>query len=192
MSWFAETHGVKFELVRAAPGANALGPARNEIRSIDARLVPFDARSMADQIDRLMFAIRIGVWGYGLMGLFGVIMASAGVAGVTAYSVAQRRHEIGVRVALGAGKRDILGLAMKEGAALAIAGVTVGLAGAWAFTRVLSASVEPVARVVGKAGSQPLLLLAAPLLLALLALAACYIPARRSTRIQPAEALRGE
>ena len=183
-------------LVRTAPGVDAgvdaMSAVRREISSIDARLTPFDSRSMSGQIDRLLYPARVGAWGYGLMGLFGLIMASAGVAGVTAYSVTQRRHEIGIRLALGARRSQVLRLVMQEGAALVTVGTGIGLAGAWAFTRVLSASVEPVARVVSRATSQPLLLVGSPLLLAGLALAACYIPARKSTRIEPVVALRQE
>ena len=129
---------------------------------------------------------------YGLVGIFGVILAAAGVAGVTAYAVTQRRHEIGIRVALGAQRTQVLALVMQEGATLVIVGTSIGLAGAWALIRVLSASVEPVARVVGRVTSQPLLLLGAPVLLAGVALGACYIPARQSTRIDAVRALRQE
>jgi predicted permease len=177
-------------LVRVSPSLDAIGMVRRQLSSIDARLTPFRVRTMPDEIDRLRLPVRAGASGYGLMGFFGVILAAAGVAGVTAYAVTQRRHEIGIRIALGAQSAQVLALVMKEGATLVIAGTCIGLAGAWALIRVLSASVEPVARVVGGATSQPLLLVGAPVLLAGLALAACYIPARKSTRIDPVRALR--
>ena len=179
-------------LVRMPPGLDASGVVRRQLSSLDARLTAFHLRTMTDEIDRLRMPVRAGASGYGLMGIFGVILAAAGVAGVTAYAVTQRRHEIGIRIALGARSSQVITLVMKEGATLVIVGTSIGLAGAWALIRVLSASVEPVARVVGRATSQPLLLLGAPVLLAGLALAACYIPARKSTRIDPVRALRQE
>lgn len=127
-----------------------------------------------------------------MMGLFGLILAAAGLTGVTAYAVAQRRREIGIRVALGACRGDVLRLVMKEGAVLVASGTVAGLAAAWAITRALTASVEPVARVVSQATSHPGLMIGAPVLLAALALAACYLPARKSLRIDPVIALRQE
>jgi predicted permease len=179
-------------LVRAPLRPDAIGAVWRQISSIDAQLTPFHMRTMSDEIDRLRLPVRAGASGYGLMGFFGVILAAAGVAGVTAYAVTRRRHEIGIRIALGARSTQVLALVMKERAILVIAGTSIGFAGAWALIRVLSASVEPVSRVVGRATSQPLLMLGAPVLLAGLALAACYIPTRKSTRIDPARALRQE
>jgi ABC-type antimicrobial peptide transport system permease subunit len=108
---------------------------------------------------------------------------------VTAYSVAQRGHEIGIRLALGAQRRDVLGLVMKEGAVLVTAGTLIGLAFAWAGMHAILGTFFSVASV---RGDDPMLLVGAPLLLASLAMLACYVPARRSTRIDPVVALRQE
>jgi putative ABC transport system permease protein len=124
-----------------------------------------------------------------MIGAFGLILASVGLAGVTAYAVSQRGREIGIRVALGAQKSDVLSLVMKEGVVLVTVGTVVGLAAAWAGIRVLSGLFFTVASVES---SDPLLLAGAPLLLAVLALVACYLPARKSMRIDPAVALRQE
>ena len=113
-------------------------------------------------------------------------------AGVTAYSVTRRRREIGIRIALGARSTDGLGLVMKEGAVLVAVGTIIGLAGAWAGIRLLSAIMSQIARTSGTSASDPALLVGAPLLLAALALAACYVSARKSLRIDPAVALRQE
>ena len=121
--------------------------------------------------------------------MFGLILASVGLAGVTAYTVAQRGHEIGIRMALGAQKRDVLGLVMQEGATLVTAGTVTGVAFAWAGIRALSGLFFSVASVQS---SDPVLLVGAPLLLAGVALVACYVPARKSTKIDPAVALRAE
>jgi ABC-type antimicrobial peptide transport system permease subunit len=121
-----------------------------------------------------------------------LILASVGLAGMTAYSVAQRGREIGIRMALGAQSADVLGLVMKEGAALVAVGTIIGLAGGGAGLRLLSAYLSEVAKTTGTTASHPALLLGAPLLLASLALVACYVPARKSMRIDPVVALRQE
>src|SRR4029077_16037497 len=114
------------------------GAVRRQIAAIDTSLTPFNARSMTEQIDQLMFPVKVALWTYGCIGIFGLILASVGLAGVTAYSVTQRRREIGIRVALGARDSDVHGLVMKEGAVLIIVGTAIGLAGAWAGIRALS------------------------------------------------------
>jgi ABC-type antimicrobial peptide transport system permease subunit len=160
--------------------------------AIDDRLTPFIARRMPEQIERMMFPVRAALWTYGFIGVFGLILASVGLAGATAYSVTQRSREIGIRVALGARRADVLGLVMKEGAVLVAVGSFLGFAGAWTGMRLLSAIMSQIARTAGTSASDPALLVGAPLLLAGLALAACYVPARRSLRIDPVAALRQE
>jgi len=176
-------------MLRARPGVDAIGAVRREISIMDPNITPFNARSMTEHIAQFMSALKGASWTYGLLGVFGLILASVGLAGVTAYSVAQRGHEIGIRLALGAQKRDVLGLVMKEGAVLVTAGALIGLAFAWAGMRALG---DMFAWVASVKGADPVLLVGAPLLLASLALAACYVPARRSTRIDPVVALRQE
>jgi putative ABC transport system permease protein len=179
-------------LWRAAPGADAVGAMRREIAAIDDKLTPFNARSMPEQINQIMFPVKVALWTYGLIGVFGLILASVGLAGVTAYSVMQRRREIGIRVALGASSGDVLGLVMKEGAVMVGIGTVIGLAGAAAGIRGLSAFMSVIAKTAGTSTSDPVLLVGAPALLAALALAACYVPARKSTKVDPAVTLRAE
>ena len=176
-------------MVRAVPGVDVISAVRREVSAMDANLTPFNARSMTEQIAQFMSALQAASWTYGLIGVFGLILASVGLAGVTAYTVAQRGHEIGIRMALGAQKRDVLGLVMREGATLITAGTVTGVAFAWAGIRALSGLFFSVASVQS---SDPMLLVGAPLLLAGVALVACYVPARKSTRIDPAVALRAE
>jgi macrolide transport system ATP-binding/permease protein len=176
-------------MVRTVPGVDAIGAVGREISSMDPSLTPFNARSMLQQIDEFMSPLRAASWSYGLIGVFGLILASVGLAGVTAYAVSQRGREIGIRVALGAQRSDVLALVIKEGVVLVIIGTVVGLAAAWAGIRLLSGLFFTVASVQS---SDPLLLVGAPLLLATLALLACYLPARKSMRIDPAVALRQE
>lgn len=179
-------------MVRARPGVDAITAIRREIASVDANLTPFNTRTMAEQIDGIMFSVRMAATTYGVIGFFGLVLASVGLAGVTAYSVARRGREIGIRMALGARRANVLGLVMREGAVLVAVGTVFGLAGAWAGMRALSGFLAEVARMAGSSTSDPLLLGGAPLLLATLAMAACYVPARKSTRIDPAVTLRQE
>jgi predicted permease len=179
-------------IVRATPGVDALGAVRLEIAAMDPKLTPFNARSMTEQIDQLMFPVKVALYTYGCIGVFGLILASVGLAGVTAYSVAQRRREIGIRMALGAQRGDVLGLVMKEGAVLIAIGTVLGLACAWAAMRVMSAALASIAQTAGFSASEPWLLVGAPALLAALAMAACYVPARKSMEVDPVVALRQE
>jgi putative ABC transport system permease protein len=176
-------------LVRGMPGVDILAAVQREISAADANVTPFNARSMTEQIAEFMSSLRSAAWTWNVMGAFGLILAAVGLAGVTAYSVAQRGHEIGIRMALGAQKSDVLGLVMKEGAVLVMAGTLIGMALTWAGLRLMSGFFFSVASVQG---FDPALLVGAPLLLASLALLACYVPARKSMRIDPAMALRQE
>jgi predicted permease len=176
-------------MVRGMPGADAIGAVEREISATDANVTPFNARSMAEQIEQYMSSLRSAAWTWNLIGAFGLILAAVGLAGVTAYAVAQRGHEIGIRMALGAQKSDVLGLVMKEGVVLVTAGTLIGMALTWAGLRLMSGFFFTVASVKA---FDPALLVGAPLLLATLALAACYVPARKSMRIDPVVALRQE
>ncbi len=178
-------------LLRGRPGADVLRAVREEIAGMDAGITPFNAHSMTEQIAQFTYAFHVATGVYGSLGVFGLILASVGLAGVTAYSVAQRRHEIGIRIALGARGFQVLGLVMKEGALLVAAGTVVGLAGAAAGLRLLKAIFSEMARPTWTQADSALVV-CAPLLLAAVALAACYLPARKSTRIDPVVALRQE
>jgi macrolide transport system ATP-binding/permease protein len=179
-------------MVRATPGADALGLVRREIRSIDERVMPFNGGSMSEQIDRFMAPLQIAAWTYGLIGVFGLVLACVGLTGVTAYSVAQRTREIGIRIALGARNLSVLSLVMKEGLVLVAVGTIIGMGGAWMGSRLLAAMNATVGTVSSTSTSNPVVLFGAPLLLAMLAVLACYLPARRSVHVDPIVALRQE
>jgi predicted permease len=176
-------------MVRGMPGVDVVRDVRREISALDPNLTAFNVRTMAQQIALYMSSLRSAAWTWNLVGAFGLILACVGLAGVTAYSVAQRSREIGIRVALGAQNNDVLALVMKEGALLVTAGVLIGAVFTWAGLRAMSNLFFSVASVNT---FDPALLVGAPLLLATLALAACYLPARRSMRIDPVVALRVE
>jgi len=184
-------HGLTV-VVRSAPGADALEAVRRDAAALDERLTPFEMRTMVEQVDQMMFAVRSALWTYGVIAAFGLLLAVVGLAGVTAYTVSRRRREIGIRMALGARRGAVLRMVMQEGAALTGVGTALGLGLAWAGIRALSVFLSSVARASAVSTSDPRLLVGAPLLLAALALAACYLPARRSLGIDPAVTLREE
>jgi putative ABC transport system permease protein len=109
-----------------------------------------------------------------------------------AYAVVRRRKEIGIRMALGARSRQVQGLVLREGTALVVAGSVLGFGGALSLTRAFSAFNSLLALTMAKSANDPFLLVGAPLVLAGLAMLACYLPARRATKIDPMSALRGE
>ncbi|HKV81298.1 MAG TPA: ABC transporter permease, partial [Candidatus Sulfotelmatobacter sp.] len=179
-------------LVRATPGSNILELLRREISALDANVVPFDARSMNEHIADFIAPLRSAAWTYGIIGIFGMVLASVGLAGMTAYSVVQRRREMGIRMALGAGKGDVVRAVMKQGMMLIGIGTTIGLGCAWAGSRMLSAMNSSVGQVTTRNASDPTVLFGAPLLLGSVALLACYLPARKSSRVEPLSALHEE
>jgi predicted permease len=179
-------------IVRTIPGTDALSAVERQITTLSGTVTPFNAMSMQDHIQQFMSPLRAAAWTYGAVGFFGLILASVGLAGMTAYSVTQRRHEIAIRMALGARSRDVLQLVIKEGATLVMVGTLIGAALAWASERALTAMSSSVGHVRSTSTTDPVVLIGAPLLLAALALLACYVPARRSTTINPVVALRQE
>lgn len=121
-----------------------------------------------------------------------MILAAIGLAGITAYSVAQRRKEIAIRTTLGASRAQVLRLVLREGAALVSVGTVVGFLGAIAIARILSALANLFVDALKFGTDDPRLLIGAPLLLAAVAMLACYVPARRSVQIDPLQTLREE
>jgi predicted permease len=177
-------------MVRSDAGPDTLSGIRRQIAAIDPNLNVFNVRTLANYLELVRSAERFAVNTYGGIGLFGLVLAAIGLAGVTAYSVAQRRREIGIRMALGARKAQVLRLVLREGAALVCVGTVLGFLGAFGMAKMLSALIKVFVDVLNVGTNDPRLLVGAPLLLASLALLACYIPARRAAKIDPLKALR--
>jgi predicted permease len=175
---------------RTAPGLDAASIVRAQIASIDPNLTTFNSKTMSDWIEQLMYIVKIGLWSYGLMGAFGLVLASVGLAGVTAYSVSSRVHEIGIRLALGARSGDILRMIMAEGTTLIAVGSCIGIALAVLVMHVMEASMDPVAQSIQHSHSDLRIAAGALGILVLVGLSACYLPARRSGRVDPVVALR--
>lgn len=121
-----------------------------------------------------------------------MILAGIGLAGVTGYAVTQRRKEIAIRTALGASRAQVLRLVLREGAAMVGIGTVLGFAGAIGIAKLLSALASMLMDALRVGTDDPRLLIGAPLLLAAVAMLACYVPARRSAQIDPLKALRDE
>jgi len=179
-------------LVRAEAGKDTLHAIQNEIGLIDPNLNFFNVQTMSSYLDRSRAAVRFSVQTYGGIGLFGLVLAAIGLAGVTAYAVAQRRKEIAIRTAIGASRGQVLRLVLREGAALIGVGTVLGFLGAVGIAKVVSALANMFVESLNLGTHDPVLLVGAPVLLAGVALLACYVPARRATKIDPLQALRQE
>jgi predicted permease len=159
---------------------------REAVQSIDSRLAALNIETLSERIDNSLGGQRTQAATLGTFGVLALVLAAVGLYGVMAYSVAQRTREIGIRMALGAQRKHVLGLVLKQGAMLVSAGVAVGLAAAFAATRLLASLLFGVSPV------DPVAFAATSGLLLVVALLASYIPARRATRVDPLIALRYE
>jgi predicted permease len=179
-------------LARTRAGVDGAAAVRDILSDLDPKLVPFHVEALSDELALSRRGIRSAMWTYGGIGGFGLILSAIGLAGVTAYAVAQRKREIGIRMALGAKKGQVLRLVLREGIALIAAGTVLGFAGAVLVSKALEAVTSVLADALAMGTDDPRLLVGAPALLAALALIASYVPARAAVRIDPLKALRTE
>lgn len=185
---FAQVPVAGLSLVLRSTGApEQLVPAvRQQVAQLDARIPLAEVKTMSEVIHERLSPKELMMWLLLIFGLMSLLMAAVGTYAVMSYSVAQRTHELGVRLALGAQTANILCLVLQRGLALAAAGIVLGLVGAWALTRTLGQFLY------GVSATDPLTFGCVATLLALVALLACYVPARRATNVDPLVALRHE
>ncbi|MGH9944739.1 MAG: FtsX-like permease family protein, partial [Pyrinomonadaceae bacterium] len=174
---------VRGEGVDAAALANAV---KEKIWSVDRQIPVTKVLPMTDVMAASIARERFNLTLLGIFAAVALALAAVGIYGVIAYTVTQRTHEIGVRVALGARQRDVLRLVLGQGLALAGAGVLLGLGGAFALTRLMASLL------FGVTATDPLVYAGVSVLLLFIALLACYVPARRATKVDPMVALRYE
>jgi predicted permease len=173
--------------IRTSQGAAVLGPVlREEVRRADGNLPVFDMKTIEQQIDEDVFAERLVSVLATFFGMLATLLAAIGLYGVTAYMVSRRTREIGLRMALGAAKREVLRMVMREVGLLALVGVAVAVPTAFALSRLIQAQLYNVQ------GNDPAIFAGASVAIAVVAGTAGLIPAIRATRIDPMTALRNE
>ncbi len=164
----------------------ALAGVRAQLRELDADQPIAEIATGEELLSRSLSLSRFSMLLLGLFALLAVILAAVGIYGVVSYLTAQRTKEIGVRLALGAQPRDVVSLVLKEGMAMALAGVALGLVGALALTRLVRGLLY------GIAPTDPLAYAVVTVPLVALALLSCWLPARRASRTDPMQSLRAE
>jgi putative ABC transport system permease protein len=170
----------------AGEPSTAAAALRRAVASTDPHLALGDVRTLEDVVSESVASPRLNVLLLGFFAGLGIVLAAIGLYGVIAYSVASRRQEIGIRMALGARPRDVVGMIVRQGMSLTGGGLALGLVGAFAATRLLRTLL------VGVSATDPAVFLAVPLLLALVALAASWVPGSRATRVHSMTALRND
>ena len=159
---------------------------KKQIWSLDAQLPVSDVYTMDELLAVSLAEQRFNMLLLGLFAALALILAAVGIYGAMAHAVNQRRHEIGIRTALGAQRSDVLRLVLRDGAEIAFFGIAFGIAGALALTRLMASLLFEVKP------TDPATFAGVAILLAFVVLVACYIPARRAMRVDPMVALRYE
>jgi predicted permease len=193
LSWrqgLGEMNEATLELRTAGDPTAVVSAVRRAVREVDGNLALNNVRPQAEQADQALSMERLFAKLMTLFGLLAQLLAAVGLFGVLAHSVAQRFREIGIRMALGAARRDVLTMILRQGMTLALLGVALGLAGAFGLTKYLESRTSLSQMLYGVEGFDPLTYGVTAVFLMLVALSACYIPARRATKVDPLVALR--
>ena len=195
LPWLQELRsmsGAIFAVRTAADPSIVISAIWQEVGEVDGNLPLNYVRTQIEQIDETLAMERLFARLLGLFGLVAQLLASIGLYGVLAYSVAQRTHELGVRMALGASPGAVRKVVLKQGLKLTILGLGVGMLGAYLLTRYLESAMNLTGMLYGVTLTDPLTYGVISLVLMLVALVACWIPAQRATKIDPMIALRYE
>lgn len=183
----AQAGGAGFLLIRTMAEPEAIiSQTRNAIYELDTDTAIDRIQTLEDARDESISSPRLTAVLLSLFAALALVITAAGIAGMMALSVTQRRHELGIRLALGATRSNVLWLVLRQGMALVFIGLTLGVIGALTLTRWLSTllfAVEP---------TDPLTFISVSVVLATVAAIACFVPARRVTGIDPMIALRSE
>ena len=174
-------------VVRTLPPPMTLaGQVRSEVWRLDSALALAQVQSMEDNLWGAVARPRFLTLLLGIFAAVALTLAAVGTYGVMSYAVAERRREIGIRMAMGAEAGVVLGMVLRHGLVVAGAGLVLGVAGALALTRLMTSFV------FGVTTTDPVTFLSAPAALAAVALIACYVPALRATRVDPVVVLKEE
>ena len=160
------------------------GPVRNEIRQMDPNLPVANIRPMTDVVSTALATPRLTGFLLGAFAAIALALAAVGIYGVLAYLVSQRTHEIGIRLAIGANRSQVLVMVLRQGMTLAVAGIVVGMAAAFALTRLMQSLLYQIT------ATDPVTYVVVPIALLVVTLVASYLPAFRATRVSPTMALR--
>ena len=164
--------------------AEVMASVRRSVNEIDSRDVIYNVQTLNEVVSNSFAARRLSMILLGIFAALALLLACVGIYGVISYLVGQRTQEIGIRVALGAQRNDVLRLIIGGGARMALVGVAIGVVAALGLTRLMSN------QLFGVSAHDPLTFAGVAMLLILVAIAACYIPARRAMRVDPIVALR--
>jgi predicted permease len=181
-----------FEVRTAGDPTAIVASVRNVVREIEPNLPVQNVKTQVEQADETLRMERLFAKLLTLFALLAQQLAAIGLFGVLAYAVSQRTHEIGIRMALGADRGNVLRMIVRQGMTLAVLGVVLGLVGAWALTKYLESWVSLSKMLFGVKVNDPLTYGLIAVLLTVVALIACYIPARRAMKVDPLVALRYE
>jgi predicted permease len=175
-------------LVRSTgvPPLSLVQPIRSKMAGMNSQEVLYEPHAYDEIISRSLIERRFSMFLLAIFAMLALLLSSIGIYGVLSYLVGQRTHEIGIRIALGAQRKNVLMLILGEGTKTALLGVGIGLVAALALTRLMSSVLY------GVSATDPVTFGAVAVVLTLVALAACYIPARRAMRVDPIVALRYE
>jgi ABC-type antimicrobial peptide transport system permease subunit len=184
--------GATVEVRTAGEPSALIAAVRQAMHELDRNLPLIDIKTQVEQADDTLRMERLFAKLVTLFGLLAQQLAAIGLFGVLAYAVSQRTHEIGIRMALGASRSDVLKMIVKQGMGLSVIGIVLGLAGAYALTKYLESWMQLSKMFYGIKPTDAMTYSGTAVSMTAVALIACYIPARRAAKVEPMIALRCE